>query len=300
MPIFNLDEANSAKGKVAIVTGANSGIGFEIAKILSDRGATVILACRNMNEGIKTQNKIKGKSLYMNLDLADFQSIRNFCKLLKAKSDGVDILINNGGVMFPPLTRTIDGLELTFGVNYIGAFLLTNTLMPMLQNVEKSRVVNMSSIAQYRVKDIDWKNINSEIYYSKVKSYGLSNLFRAMFTLELEKRLRLKNFETISVSCHPGVTFTNLYRTIPKIIRNHFLAAIINKTIFHTPYKGAMPAIMAATSPNIMGGEFVGLDTKNQFRGNPTVVEPNGLAMDTDLREKLWQKSVEITGVDLQ
>ena len=134
----------------------------------------------------------------MNLDLADFQSIRNFCKLLKAKSDGVDILINNGGVMFPPLTRTIDGLELTFGVNYIGAFLLTNTLMPMLQNVKKSRIVNMSSIAQYRVKDIDWENIKHIVishineYYSEGNEFIIDdsiNVSKSQNYGEIEKKI---------------------------------------------------------------------------------------------------------------
>ena len=158
----------------------------------------------------------------------------------------------------------------------------------------------MSSIAQYSVNYIDWDKINSEIHYNKRKTYELSNLFRTMFTIELEEKLRLKHYETIAVSCHPGVTLTNISRFMPKILRNPILTKIMNTLVFHTPYKAAMPALMATTSSNIKGGEFVGLNTNKQYRGSPKVVLPNQLVCDKRLREILWRKSIEVTGVDLE
>ena len=298
--MFNLNEVNSIKSKVAIVTGANSGIGFEIAKILSSRGAKVIIACRNESTGLETQERIKGDSEYFNLDLRNFESIEQFYGSVKTKYTKVDFLINNAGVMFPPFTKTNEDLELTFGVNYIGYYLLTIRMMPLLRDVKGSRVVNMSSIAQYRVNNIDWDNINSQKYYNKREAYNLSNLFRVMFTLELEKKLQQKRYETIAVSCHPGVTLTNITRFMPKILSNSVFTKIMNALIFHHPAKAAMPAMMAITSSQVKGGEFVGLNTKWQHRGRPKIVRPNQLAYDTSLRKLLWRKSVEITGVDLE
>jgi NAD(P)-dependent dehydrogenase (short-subunit alcohol dehydrogenase family) len=300
MENLNVNEVDSIKGKVIIVTGANSGVGFEIASILTCMGAKVIIACRNEIDGREVQNYIKGSSEYINLDLERFASIEKFSQVVGRKYSKVDILINNAGVMFPPFTKTHEGLELTFGVNYIGYYFLTNKIMPMLRDVKRSRVVNMSSIIHHRVKNIYWENINSQIYYSRSKTYALSNLFRIMFTLELEEKLRRKNYETIAVSCHPGVTFTNLYRYIPRVFRNTLLAKVMNRTIFQTPYKAAMPALIAVASSDVKGGDFVGLDSKNQFKGNPKIVQPNEIAFNEHLREKLWSESIKITGVDLE
>lgn len=297
---FNLNEANSISNKVVVVTGANSGIGFEIAKTIASQGAKVIIACRDESKGFATQEQISGNAEYINLDLRSFASIEHFSESVAARYPRVDILINNAGVMWPPFTKTSEQLELTFGVNYMGYYLLTNKMMPLLKDVRGSRVVNMSSIAHYKVNNINWDNINSQRYYNKYEAYDLSNLFRVMFALELEEKLRQKQYETIAVSCHPGVTLTNISRFMPKILRNSVFTRIMNTLVFHVPCKAAMPAVMAATSSTINGGEFVGLDTNKQHRGNPKVVRPNQLAHDKSLREILWCKSVEITGVDLE
>ena len=143
------------------------------------------------------------------------------------------------------------------------------------------------------------KILNSEKKYNRVKSYALSNLFRTMYSIELEDRLRAKNYQTISLSCHPGVTLTNLYKNLPKILNNSFLAKVMNNTVYQTPYKSAMPAIMAAFSCEVRGGDFVGLDSRFQFRGKPKIVQPNILAFEKDLRERLWKISAEITSADL-
>jgi NAD(P)-dependent dehydrogenase (short-subunit alcohol dehydrogenase family) len=300
---FSLEQVNFIQDKVVIVTGANSGIGFEIAKTLSSKGAKVILACRNETQGLETQNQIKGNSEYINLDLGSFASIEQFSESLIAKHPRVDVLINNAGVYLPPFSKTKEKLELTFGVNYIGCYFLTNKIMPVLRDVSGSRVINMSSIAHYRVNEINWDNINSEIHYNKQEAYDLSNLFRIMFAVELEQKLRQRNYQTIAISCHPGVTITNICRHIPmtKVLqKNSILTKIINRLIFQSPLKAAMPALMATTSLNVNGGDFVGLDTKRQFRGRPVVVRPNELVFDQFLRETMWRKSVEISGVDLE
>lgn len=299
MAVFDLNELDAIKGKVVIVTGSNSGIGFEIAKILSSKHAKVIIACRNEEKGLKAQELIDGNSQYINLDLGSFRSVYQFVETVSIKYPAVDVLINNAGVMGPPFSVTENKLELTFGVNYIGYYLLTNMIMPIMKAVEGSRVINMSSIAQYQIKEIDWKNINSRLKYSKHEAYALSNLFRMMFTIELEEKLRIKNYRTIALSCHPGVTMTNLTRYMPRIVRNSLITKLLNYAVFQTPFQGAMTALMAATSNNVKGGDFVGLNTRRQIKGKPQVVQPNELVFDRSLREQLWDLSVEITGVDL-
>jgi len=300
MEHFELNDADTIKDKVVVISGANTGIGFEIARILSLKGAMVILACRDETRGKEAQNNINGKCEYINLNLQSFKSIEVFSDQVMKTYPKVDVLINNAGVMRPPFTRTKEHLELTFAVNYIGYYLLSHRLIPMMKDVQGSRVVNMSSISQYRINHFDWANINSEFHYDKMKTYALSNLFRMMFTIELNTKLREKNYQTLSVACHPGVSITNIVRNMPKILSNSIFTKILNTTVFQSPDKAAIPAIMAATSKLVKGGEFVGLDTKRQFRGRPKVVEPNKLAMDPILREQLWNKSVEITGVDLE
>ena len=293
-------EVDSVRDKVVVITGSSSGIGLEIAKTLASNKATVIMACRDETRVNAIHNQIKGNAEYINLDLSSFKSIDRFTNSVQNRFPKVDILINNAGVMGPPFSKTDDQLEMTFGVNYIGYYLLTNRLMPMLKTVKGSRVVNMSSIAQYKVKEIDWNNINSGIHYDKWESYALSNLFRMMFTVELERKLREKAYETMALACHPGVTVTNLIRYMPRIVRVPVVANILNYFFFQTPYQASIPALIAATSPNVMGGDFVGLDTNRQIRGNPQVVKPNDLVFDQSLREQLWNRSVEITGIDLE
>ena len=295
-----MEHIGSVQGKIVIVTGANSGIGLAIAKILSSKDAKVILACRNESKGLETQRLIGGDSTYVSLDLACFSSICRFAEYIKATYPKIDILINNAGVMFPPFSKTDDNLELTFGVNYMGYYFLTNKLISVMKNVEDSRVVNMSSVSHYNISQINWNNINSELYYNKIEVYKLSNLFRIMFTIELEKKLRERRYETISVACHPGVTLTNISRFMPKLFSNSILATVLNRWVFHSPADAAMPAIMATAHTGIEGGQFVGLDTKKQFKGKPKIVLANKLAYNKWLREKLWRESVKITDLDLE
>ena len=295
---WTLEQMPSLKGRTIIVTGSNSGIGFETAKVLASKGAQVILACRNHQKGIEAKKRIIGLVEYINLDLTNFNNIKKFCQAIHQKYEKVDILVNNAGVMFPPFTKTKENLELTFATNYIGYYFLSLQLLPMMKEVQESRIVNVSSIAQYRINDINWKSLNSKKLYRKQEIYALSNLFRIMFTLDLETRLREKKLKTVAISCHPGVALTNLTRHLPKFIVNSSLTKIVFNLFFQSPYEAAKPLLMACTEKNIQGGDFIGLDTRNQFKGNPTVVDPNPLVFNEKLRKILWKKAVDITGID--
>ena len=295
---WTLEQIPSLKGRTIIVTGSNSGIGFETAKVLASKGAQVILACRNHQKGIEAKKRIVGLVEYINLDLTNFNNIKKFCQAIHQKYEKVDILVNNAGVMFPPFTKTKENLELTFATNYIGYYFLSLQLLPMMKEVQGSRIVNVSSIAQYRINDINWESLNSKKLYRKQEIYALSNLFRIMFTLDLEAKLREKKLKTVAISCHPGVALTNLTRHLPKFIVNSSLTKIVFNLFFQSPYEAAKPLLMACTEKNIQGGDFIGLDTRNQFKGNPTVVDPNPLVFNEKLRKILWKKAVDITGID--
>jgi len=295
---WTLEQIPSLKGRTIIVTGSNSGIGFETAKVLASKGAQVILACRNHQKGIEAKKRIVGLVEYINLDLTNFNNIKKFCQAIHQKYEKVDILVNNAGVMFPPFTKTKENLELTFATNYIGYYFLSLQLLPMMKEVQGSRIVNVSSIAQYRINDINWESLNSKKLYRKQEIYALSNLFRIMFTLDLEAKLREKKLKTVAISCHPGVALTNLTRHLPKFIVNSSLTKIVFNLFFQSPYEAAKPLLMACTEKNIQGGDFIGLDTRNQFKGNPVVVDPNPLVFNEKLRKILWKKAVDMTGID--
>jgi NAD(P)-dependent dehydrogenase (short-subunit alcohol dehydrogenase family) len=281
--------------KVVIVTGSNCGIGFEAAKIFANHGAKVVLACRDDERGKNAEEMIGNGAKYINLDLRSFKNIDEFSKIIKSQYGSIDILLNNAGVMFPPFTKTEEGLELTFAVNYIGYFYITLKLLNLIKNVKGSRIVNVSSIAHYSAKEIDFENLNSEKNYDKASTYNMVNLLRVMFTLELEKKLREKKLETVAVACHPGVAKTNLTRHLPGFLKKGFLLNFVFSTFFMTALEGALPLVMAATSTNINGGDFVGIDSKRQMKGDPKITQPNDLVFDDNLRIKLWDQSQKIT-----
>jgi NAD(P)-dependent dehydrogenase (short-subunit alcohol dehydrogenase family) len=297
--LFAPDHIDSAKNKLVIVTGSNSGIGKEIAKSFVDYGAKVIIACRNEQSALQAKEYIGANSEYIYLDLSDIDTIYQFVDKVQSRYGKVDILINNAGVLRPPLTRTKSGLELTFAVNYIGYYSLSILMIPLMNSVAESRIINMSSISQYNVKNFDWDNINSDNGYNKNKIYALTNLFRIMLTVELNNRLKSKDYETISLACHPGVSITNIVRNFPKFISNPVVVKLLNKFLFQSPDKASKSALVAALNPSVNGGDFIGFDTRKQYKGSPKVVSPNQLVFDEKLRQKLWDISVEITGIEL-
>ena len=248
---------------------------------------------------MQAKEYIGANSEYIYLDLSDIDTIYQFVDKVQSRYGKVDILINNAGVLRPPLTRTKSGLELTFAVNYIGYYSLSILMIPLMNSVAESRIINMSSISQYNVKNFDWDNINSDNGYNKNKIYALTNLFRIMLTVELNNRLKSKDYETISLACHPGVSITNIVRNFPKFISNPVVVKLLNKFLFQSPDKASKSALVAALNPSVNGGDFIGFDTRKQYKGTPKVVSPNQLVFDEKLRQKLWDISVEITGIEL-
>ena len=286
-------------GKTAIITGGNSGIGFETAKGLLQMGANIILAVRNIEKGeaalaALTNLHPKAQIRVIQLDLADLESIRAFAEEFKNSCDKLDILINNAGLMAPPYAKTKDGFEMQFGSNHLGHFALTGLLLPVLAKTPKSRVVTISSRAHSR-GSIDFTNLDGAKGYQAKKFYNQSKLANLYFALELDKRLKEHGLETISIACHPGVSATNIFklgkREIPaafKRIANLFL---------QPPDMGALSTLYAATEPDLRGGEYIGPLGQFQRKGFPALGTPHANATDQNLSRQLWDVSESLTAV---
>ena len=219
---FNLNAIPSQKGRIAIVTGANVGIGYETVIGLAKKGAKVIMACRNLQKAERAKSeiekKIPGADLeIILLDLLSLQSVREFARVYASKYDRLDILIENAGIMIPPFSKTNDGFESQMGVNYFSHFLLTNLLFPILNKTNGARIITLSSKAAEGGK-IDFENLNAEKSYSRLGAYSQSKLACLMFAYELDRRLKKSGSKVISISAHPGVSNTDLARHVPKIL----------------------------------------------------------------------------------
>lgn len=287
---WTVDDIGTQTGRVAIVTGANSGIGFETAKTLADRGATVILACRNSDKASAALAKITGDVAFMRLDLSSLESVRTFATAFGGEYQHLDLLINNAGVMTPPLTHSQEGFELQFATNHLGHFALTGRLMPLIRDRGDARVVTVSSIA-HKFGRVDFDNLCAEKGYRATASYAQSKLANLLFTHELERRLRRANARAIAVGAHPGWTATNLQA-------NNLGARLGNPLIAMKPAQGALPSLMAATAPQVNGGTYFGPTGLWELRGRPGVVRASNRSQDREVAEKLWDVSVEATGVD--
>lgn len=281
-------------GKTAIVTGANTGIGFEMAKALAAKGAHVVLACRNRERGRAALEKIKaeqpaGKLELAELDLSSLESVRKFAADFTKKHKQLDILINNAGVMMPPFSKTADGFELQFGVNFIGHFTLTGLLAPRWQRTKDARIVTLSSIA-HRIGKIDFDSFQGETKYSKNRSYAQSKLADLMFALELDRRLKTKGSTAASVAAHPGVAVTELQRHTRGF-------TTIGKLFGQNAYRGALPTLYAATMPDVEGGQYWGPDGFQELKGYPRQAKIFKQALEQETAKKLWEYAEEATGV---
>ncbi|CAM3797797.1 oxidoreductase [Mesobacillus thioparans] len=286
-------------GKTAIITGANSGIGFEAAKDLSAKGAIVVLAVRNEEKGKAAverimQNNPEGKIELMKLDLADLHSVRQFARSFLEEYDSLDLLINNAGVMIPPYGKTKDGFELQFGSNHLGHFALTGLLLPLLKTTPASRVVTLSSIA-HRGASIDFDNLDGTKGYKAMKFYGQSKLANLLFAKELDGRFKQHGIETISVACHPGISNTNLFHR-GKGETPAFMKGLV-KFFSQPAEKGALPTIYAATEESLQGGEFIGPDGRGNRKGNPAIEVPAAGVYNKETMKRLWTVSEELTKV---
>ncbi|WLR57184.1 oxidoreductase [Mesobacillus subterraneus] len=286
-------------GKTVIVTGANSGIGYEAAKYLSEKGAHVILAVRNEQKGkaavdsILQENHIASLEM-MKLDLADLNSIHQFTTAFMEKYCSLDILINNAGVMIPPFGKTKDGFELQFGSNHLSHFALTGLLLPILKNTSGSRVVTLSSIA-HRGASIDFDNLDGSKGYKAMKFYGQSKLANLLFAKELDHRFKKNEIETISVACHPGISNTNLFH-LGKGETPKYLKGLMR--FFSQPAEmGALPTIYSALDDSLSGGEYIGPDGKGNRKGYPAIEIPGPGVFNQETMTRLWTVSEELTGL---
>lgn len=284
----------SQSGKVAIVTGANSGIGFETARELAKKHAIVVMACRNREKAEAAAREIrmetrKAKVKIMRLDLADLASVRKFAETFNSKYRSLNLLINNAGVMIPPFTKTKDDFELQFGANHLGHFALTGLLLERLLNTPKARVINVSSSAHRMGSgSIDFDNLNAEKGYRPSAAYAQSKLANLLFTLTLNRRFEEINSGVIATASHPGWTVTGLQKG--------FLQTV-SRVVGQRSSMGALPTLMAAIHPEVQRNDYFGPEGFMEMRGYPTKVETSQAAKDNDLAERLWNVSEEMTGV---
>ena len=289
---WTTEQIPSQKNRIVIVTGANSGIGYETAKALAAKGATVVMACRNLDKANEAAAEIR-KTVsdadldIIPLDLADLSSVRKFATLFNAKYSKLDLLINNAGVMVPPLTKTKDGFELQFGANHLGHFALTNLLLEKIMATPKARIVNVSSGVHHQGK-LDFENLNAEKRYAAWGAYAQSKLANLLFTLELNQRLAAVNSDAIATAAHPGWTLTGLQNGV---------ALWASRLLGQQAPMGALPTLYAATSADMKANDYAGPGGFQEMRGYPKKVDRSAAAKDPAVASRLWQVSEELTGV---
>ena len=298
MNSFTASDVPDQSGKTFLVSGANTGIGFEAAMVLAERGGRVLLGCRSEERAAdaigRIEAAVEGADLrFIPLDQGDLDSVAAAAELV-AEEDRLDVLVNNAGIMMPPLELTADGFESQFGVNHLGTFALTCQLLDKLAETEGARVVVTSSIA-HRGGDIHFDDIDASKKYGAQDRYQQSKLANLLFAYELERRLRASESTTIAVACHPGIAATELGRHMPKIV---MLAAPLFRVFFNSPAEGAWPTLMAASSEDIEGGDYIGPSKRGETAGPARTVSSAGRSHDAQLATQLWDLSVEMTGVD--
>ncbi len=290
-------------GKVAVVTGANSGLGLEATRVLARKRARVALAVRNLEKGGAAAQAIRrdvpaADLTVMRLDLADLAAVRSFASGFLSGYDRLDMLLNNAGVMALPYRKTADGFEMQFGTNHLGHFALTGLLLPLLLETPGARVVTVSSGA-HQIGRIRFDDLNGERRYGKWGAYAQSKLANLLFAYELQRRLAATGSSAISVAAHPGYAATHLQLVGPQMegskLSLHIMTAI--NGLAQSAAMGALPEIYAATSPDVRGGDFIGPDGLLEQRGFPVKVRSNARSHDEAVAVRLWAISEQLTGV---
>ncbi|HVO24236.1 MAG TPA: oxidoreductase [Candidatus Margulisiibacteriota bacterium] len=301
---WTADDIPDLSGKTIIVTGGNSGIGYEAAKQLARKGARLVLACRDMEKARAAVAAIRGEQRAaavetMQLDLASLASIRNFAAAFLAQPGALHVLCNNAGVMALPYRTTADGFEMQLGTNHLGHFALTGLLLDRLLATPGARVVNVSSGA-HRFGSIRFDDLQWGRGYRKWGAYGQSKLANLLFTYELQRKLAAANAALISVACHPGYAATNLQLAGPRMEGATFiesLSQLANRLVAQSAAMGALPTLYAATAPDVRGGDYIGPDGLGEMWGYPKKVQSNRRSHDTAAAAKLWEVSERLTGV---
>jgi NAD(P)-dependent dehydrogenase (short-subunit alcohol dehydrogenase family) len=288
-------------GRVAIVTGANSGLGYDTAAVLAEKGAQVVLAVRNLDKGNEAADRIRKASPNADvstreLDLTSLDSVRKAADELRAAHPRIDLLINNAGVMYVPTRETTDdGFEMQFGTNHLGHFALTGQLLDNMLPVEGSRVVTISSVGHRILARIHFEDPQLERKYNRVEAYGQSKLANLLFTYELQRRLKAKGTPTVALAAHPGMSNTELMRYLPGPLRN--LPDFVWNLVAQSAAMGALPTLRAATDPVAQGGQYYGPDGIGEVKGNPKVVASSAQSHNEDIQRRLWTLSEELTGI---
>jgi len=299
MEEFNIKKIPSQKGRIAVVTGANTGLGFETTRALVGTGMKVIIACRDMEKAQAARYQITSEHpgsdlVIMLIDLSRLSSVHDFAHAFLARYDRLDLLINNAGLMIPPYSKTEEGFESQMGVNYFAHFLLTGLLFNTIAKTHGSRVVTLASNAHKRGL-INFDDLHWEKRYDPLKAYRQSKLACLIFAFELDRKIRKAGLKTISVAAHPGLSITDIVRHFPGwllLIGKPFTAFFT-----HSPEKGALPVLYAALSPDVEGGEYFGPMGYNEWTGMPGRAKSTLLSHDESLARRLWELSEKLTGI---
>jgi NAD(P)-dependent dehydrogenase (short-subunit alcohol dehydrogenase family) len=284
-------------GRTAVITGANTGLGYETAAALAAKGAHVVLAVRNVEKGKAAAALIGSRNpgasvAIQELDLTSLDSIRAAADQLRSDHASIDLLINNAGVMMTPKSTTKDGFELQFGTNHLGHFALTNLLLDRVLAVPGSRIITVSSVGHRFARGIRFDDLQWERSYSRVGAYGQAKLANLLFTYELQRRLQGTN--TVAVAAHPGGSNTELTRNLPRWVD---AATRPLELLMQNADMGALPTLRAATDPGVLGGQYYGPDGFGEQRGYPKVVASSAASHDTEAQRRLWTVSEELTSV---
>jgi len=290
------------KGKTIIVTGGSSGLGFESVKALANKGADVTVASHSMANMEKAKKQIlagnsKAKITLMELDLADFNSIREFANNFKKSHNQLNILMNNAGVMTVPYEDIKNGKQSQMGINHFGHFALTGLLMDLIIETPKSRIVNTSSLA-YKQGKMDFDNLlfESKDGYTPMKAYGRSKLANLLFIFQLQRLFLSNEIDSIAVAAHPGLSLTNLGRHVDKKIQFRIFGPFL-KLIVQTAAMGALPQLRAAIDPAVKGCEYYGPGGIFEIAGDPVIRQTNKASRNIEDAKKLWKVSEKITGI---
>ncbi len=304
MASFDVGTLPDQHGRTAIVTGGNSGIGLEAARVLVRKGASVVLACRNPEKTKVAVDALRREAPRsaveaFALDLADLASIRAFARAFSATYPRLDLLVNNAGVMAIPRRETADGFEMQIGTNHLGHFALTGLLLERILGTPGARVVSVSSGA-HRAGRIRFDDLHGERSYGRWSAYSQSKLANLLFSYELQRRLEARRLTQISVACHPGYAATDLQFVAARMDGSRLFAlasAIGNRILAQSAADGALPTVYAALSPDVRGGEYFGPDGFAEMWGAPTKVGSNARSRSEDDARRLWELSEALTGV---
>ncbi|MEU5921976.1 oxidoreductase [Streptomyces sp. NPDC047141] len=284
-------------GRTALVTGASGGIGLETARLLAERGAHVLLACRSLGRGRAAAARVGGSTEVVRLDLASLDSVREAAERVRGRHGRLDLLVNNAGVMFPSYRRTEDGFEAHFGVNHLGHFALTGLLLDLMTPVPGSRVVTVSSLAHRAgFGALDEEAARSSTGRRSLTAYGRSKLANLLFARELQHRLAAAGAATVSVAAHPGLSPTGLWQGDPPRFLRPVAAAGL-RWLAQPADRAALPALRAATDPRVPGGAYLGPSERFESRGEPAPAGSARASRDGAARARLWRLSESLTGV---